>query len=133
MRVFFVAAASSPSEGPSVSRHVGVRPADALGARRYEEGGFRTPRMVAMNARIFRSGGVITVGGAVGKPARRRPPDRRAWRAPLRRKGHGRDVLPWRSVSFFVAAASSPSEGPSVSWHASVRCPRTFPLALDSW
>jgi len=34
----FVAAASSPSEGPSASWHAGVRPTDALGARRYEEG-----------------------------------------------------------------------------------------------
>jgi len=31
-------APSSPSEGPSVGRHAGVRPTDALGARRYEEG-----------------------------------------------------------------------------------------------
>jgi len=34
----FVAAASSPSEGPSVSRPAAIHPTDALGTRRYEEG-----------------------------------------------------------------------------------------------
>jgi len=36
----FVAAASSSAEGPSASRHAGIRPTDALGARRYEEGAY---------------------------------------------------------------------------------------------
>jgi len=107
----------------------------------------------------------VAIGGAGGKLARWRPPDRRAWRAPLRRNGHGRDALPWRKGStlrsggviaiggavgklergrssdptrsaraatkkgigsphrgvcpaFFVAAAASPSAGPSVSRHS---------------
>jgi len=40
----FVAAASSPPEGPSVSWHASLRPTDALGARRYEEGDMAASR-----------------------------------------------------------------------------------------
>jgi len=80
--VFFVAAASSPPEGPSASRHADVHPTDALGARRYEEGA-RLLRATLGNASTLRSGG----RQAVGKPARQHPSDRRAWRAPLRRGG----------------------------------------------
>jgi len=41
---FELDAPSSPSEGPSASRHAGIRPTDALGARRYEEGAHEPPR-----------------------------------------------------------------------------------------
>jgi len=48
-RTLFVAAASSPPEGPSVSRHAGVHPTDALGARRYEDAirASRAPKLPA--------------------------------------------------------------------------------------
>jgi len=39
---------------PSASWHVGVRPTDALGARRYEEGD--TPSLIVGKIRAFRSG-----------------------------------------------------------------------------
>jgi len=124
----FVAAASSPSEGPSASRHAGIHPTDALGARRYEEGVCRTTRFQSRSSRRRpgsrggNAGGCSLSGpgsrpapgwhwmanadmdirGAVGKPARRHPSDRRAWRAPLRSAEHGPLVLPWRNVSLFV-------------------------------
>jgi len=71
----FVAAAARPS----VSRHASLHPTDALGARRYEEEGRAASS--CWKASTLRSGG----RQAVGKPARRPPPDRRARRAPLRR------------------------------------------------
>jgi len=96
----FVAAASSPAEGPSVSWHAGIHPTGAHGARRYEEGCQKAaPRRGARQP--LRSGGVIAGGGAVGKVARWHPPDRRAWRAPLRRESPTRRLAmkcsPWNA------------------------------------
>jgi len=87
----FVAAAARPS----ASRHASVHPTDALGARRYEEGRHRRDAVPWWKASTLRSGGVIAIGGAVGKPARQHPPDRRAWRARLRRGGLQRHAPTW--------------------------------------
>jgi len=73
-------------------------------------------RAAVVQDQPLRSGG----RQAVGKPARRHPPDRRARRAPLRRREHDHCAPPWCKTSLFVAAASSPPEGPSVSRHARV-------------
>jgi len=90
-------------------------------ARAATKRGTRGPGLGVADSRLLRSGGVIAIGGAVDKPARWRPPDRRARRAPLRSEGHGHAALRRWKVVFFVAAASSPSEGPSTSRHADVR------------
>jgi len=52
MPAFLVAAAARPS----ASRYADVHPTDALGARRYEEGG-RTPRATVVEDQHLRSGG----------------------------------------------------------------------------
>jgi len=112
-----------------------------------------TRNFVVAYTRPLRSGGVVPIEGAVGKPARWHSSDRRAWRAPLRRRGlsvelgiallvaaaakavgkparwHSSNRRAWRAPlrrgrlrtpAVFVAAASSPSKGPSVSRHVGV-------------
>jgi len=67
-----------------------------------------------------RSGGTIAVGWAVGKPARRRSTRPTRWARAATKRGRERLAMPWWNGGLFVAAASSPAEGPSVSRHAAV-------------
>jgi len=73
-----------PFDEPETGHHGSTRPTRS--ARAATKKGSRTPRPSGGRSALF----VAAAAKAVGKPAHRLPPDRRARRAPLRRGGHER-------------------------------------------
>jgi len=79
-------------------------------------------------ASILRSGGVITIGGAVGKPARRRPPDpTRSARAATKRGRMNHLAPPWRKASI-LRSSGRQAVGKPARRHPPDRRARRAPL-----